>query len=58
MKATFKNVRVGSKIENSLGTVLTVKEVGKDNIVIATWSGRGEMWIFGSQLKDYELVRP
>ena len=57
MKATFKKIRVGSKIKDSIGDVLTVKEK-RDDIVIATWeSGKGELWIFGdTQLKHYELV--
>ena len=57
MKAMFKKVHVGSKIKDSLGNVLTVKEK-RDGIVIATWeSGKGELWIFGdTQLKHYALV--
>ena len=57
MKATFKKIRVGSKIKDILGDVLTVKEK-RDCIVIATWEGsKGELWIFGdTQLKHYELV--
>ena len=57
MKATFKKVHIGSKIKDSLGDVLTVKEK-RDGIVIATWEGsKGELWIFGdTQLKHYELV--
>ena len=57
MKATFKKIRVGSKIKDSLGDVLTVKEK-RDGIVIATWEGsKGELWIFGdTQLKHYELI--
>ena len=57
MKATFKKIRVGSKIKGILGDVLTVKEK-RDGIVIATWeSSKGELWIFGdTQLKHYELV--
>ena len=57
MKATFKKIRVGSKIKDILGDVLTVKEK-RDGIVIATWeSGKGELWIFGdTQMKHYELV--
>ena len=57
MKATFKKIRVGSKIKDSIGDVLTVKEK-RDDIVIATWeSGKGELWIFGdTQLKHYELI--
>ena len=57
MKATFKKIRVGSKIKDILGDVLTVKEK-RDGIVIATWeSGKGELWIFGdTQMGHYELV--
>lgn len=57
MKATFKKIRVGSKIKDSLGDVLTVKEK-RDGIVIATWEGsKGELWIFGdTQMGHYELV--
>ena len=57
MKATFKKIRVGSKIKGILGDVLIVKEK-RDGIVIATWeSSKGELWIFGdTQLKHYELV--
>ena len=57
MKATFKKIRVGSKIKDSIDDVLTVKEK-RDGIVIATWeSSKGELWIFGdTQLKHYELV--
>ena len=57
MKATFKKIRVGYKIKDILGDVLTVKEK-RDGIVIATWEGsKGELWIFGdTQLKHYELV--
>ena len=38
MKATFKKIRVGSKIKDILGDVLTVKEK-RDGIVVATWEG-------------------
>lgn len=57
MKAMFKKVHVGSKIKDSLGNVLTIKEK-RDDVVIATWeSGKGELWIFGdTQLKHYELI--
>lgn len=57
MKATFKKIRVGSKIKDILGDVLTVKEK-RDGIVIATWEGsKGELWIFGdTQMRHYELV--
>lgn len=57
MKATFKKIRVGSKIKDILGDVLTVKEK-RDGIVIATWEGsKGELWIFGdTQMRYYELV--
>lgn len=57
MKAMFKQVHVGSKIKDSLGNVLTIKEK-HDSVAIATWeSGKGELWIFGdSQLKHYELI--
>ena len=57
MKATFKKIRVGSKIKDILGDVLTVKEK-RDGIVIATWEGsKGELWIFGdTQMGRYELV--
>ena len=57
MKATFTKIRVGSKIKDILGDVLTVKEK-RDGIVVATWEGsKGELWIFGdTQLKHYELV--
>lgn len=57
MKAKYNKVHVGSKIKDSLGNVLTVKEK-RDGIVIATWeSGKGELWIFGdTQLKHYALV--
>lgn len=57
MKATFKKIRVGSKIKDILGDVLTIKEK-RDGIVIATWEGsKGELWIFGdTQMKHYELV--
>ena len=57
MKATFKKIHVGSKIKDSIGDVLTVKEK-RDCIVIATWEGsKGELWIFGdTQLKHYELI--
>ena len=57
MKATFKKIRVGSKIKDILGDVLTVKEK-RDGIVVATWEGsKGELWIFGdTQLKHYELI--
>ena len=57
MKATFKKIRVGSKIKDSIGDVLTVKEK-RDGIVIATWEGsKGELWIFGdTQTGHYELV--
>ena len=57
MKATFKKIRVGSKIKDILGDVLTVKEQ-RDGIVIATWEGsKGELWIFGdTQMRHYELV--
>lgn len=57
MKATFKKIRVGSKIKDILGDVLTVKEK-RNGIVIATWEGsKGELWIFGdTQMKHYELV--
>ena len=57
MKATFKKTREGSKIKDSIGDVLTIKEK-RDGIVVATWEGsKGELWIFGdTQLKHYELV--
>ena len=57
MKATFKKIRVGSKIKGILGDVLTIKEK-RDGVVIATWEGsKGELWIFGdTQLKHYELI--
>ena len=57
MKATFKKTRVGSKIKDSIGDVLTIKEK-RDGIVVATWEGsKGELWIFGdTQLKHYVLV--
>lgn len=57
MKAMFKQVHVGSKIKDSLGNVLTIKEK-HDGVAIATWeNGKGELWIFGdSQLKHYELI--
>ena len=57
MKAMFKKIHVGSKIKDSLGNILTIKEK-RDDVVIATWeSGKGELWIFGdTQLKHYELV--
>ena len=57
MKATFKKIRVGSKIKDILGDVLTVKEK-RDGIVIATWEGsKGELWIFGdTQMRHYELI--
>ena len=57
MKAKYNKVHVGSKIKDSLGNVLTVKEK-RDGIVIAIWeSGKGELWIFGdTQLKHYALV--
>ena len=57
MKATFKKIRVGSKIKDILGDILTVKEK-RDGIVIATWEGsKGELWIFGdTQMRHYELV--
>ena len=38
MKATFKKIRVGSKIKDILGDVLAVKEK-RDGIVVATWEG-------------------
>ena len=57
MKATFKKIRIGSKIKDSIGDVLTIKEK-RDGIVIATWEGsKGELWIFGdTQMWHYELV--
>ena len=57
MKAKYNKVYVGSKIKDSLGNVLTIKEK-RDGVVIATWeSGKGELWIFGdTQLGHYELV--
>ena len=57
MKATFKKIRVGSKIKDILGDVLTIKEK-RDGIAIATWEGsKGELWIFGdTQMGHYELV--
>lgn len=57
MKAKYNKVYVGSKIKDSLGNVLTIKEK-RDGVVIATWeSGKGELWIFGdTQLKHYELI--
>ncbi len=57
MKATFKKIRVGSKIKDSIGDVLTIKEK-RDGIVIATWEGsKGELWIFcDTQMGHYELV--
>ena len=57
MKAMFKKVHVGSKIKDSIGDVLTVKEK-RDGIVIATWEGsKGELWIFFFfLLKHYELI--
>ena len=57
MKATFKKIRVGSKIKDILGDVLTVKEK-RDGIAIATGEGsKGELWIFGdTQMGHYELV--
>lgn len=57
MKAMFKKIHVGSKIKDSLGNVLIIKEK-RDGIVIATWeSGKGELWIFGdTQLGHYELI--
>lgn len=56
MKAMFKKVYVGSKIKDSLGNVLTIEEI-HDNVTVASWAGRGALWIFGSQLEHYELVK-
>lgn len=56
MKATFKKIRIGSKIKDSLGNVLTIEEI-HDNVAVASWAGRGALWIFGSQLEHYELVK-
>lgn len=56
MKAMFKKVHVGSKIKDSLGNVLTIEEI-HDNVAVASWAGRGALWIFGSQLEHYELVK-
>ena len=55
MKAMFKKVHVGSKIKDSLGNVLTIEEI-HDNVAVASWAGRGALWIFGSQLGHYELI--
>lgn len=56
MKATFKNICVGSKIKHIYGdSALTIEEI-HDNVAVASWAGRGALWIFGSQLKHYELV--
>ena len=56
MKATFKKIRIGSKIKDSIGDVLTIEEI-HDNVAVASWAGRGALWIFGSQLGHYELVK-
>lgn len=57
MKAKYNKVHVDSKIKDSIGNVLTIKEK-RDGVVVATWeSGKGELWIFGdTQLKHYELI--
>lgn len=57
MKATFKKIRIGSKIKDSIGDVLTVEEIHDNGVAVASWAGRGSLWIFGdTQLRHYELV--
>lgn len=57
MKATFENVRIGTKV-NFANSVLTITEINrKRKVAVARWKSGGELFIFGdTQMKGLTIA--